>query len=88
MNNTSLRDVFDKGPKYREPKSINWKSSFNIFYGFGRELYHTMCKVDKKSMHTFSKFVKAVRSVKQTRITTITWVNKDSRDIDHQRLQF
>jgi len=23
INNTSLRDVFAKGPKYREPKSIN-----------------------------------------------------------------
>jgi hypothetical protein len=25
IKNTSLRDVFTKGPKYREPKSINWK---------------------------------------------------------------
>jgi hypothetical protein len=25
ISNTSLRDVFAKGPKYREPKSINWK---------------------------------------------------------------
>ena len=80
--------MFDKGPKYREPKSINWKSNFNIFYGFGRELYHMMCKVDKKSMNTFSKFDKAVRSVKQTRITTMSWVNKDSLNIDRQRLQF
>ena len=30
MNNTSLRDVFAKGPKYREPKSINWKRNFKI----------------------------------------------------------
>ena len=29
-NNTSLRDMFDKGPKYREPKSINWKHNFKI----------------------------------------------------------
>ena len=25
INNTSLREVFAKGPKYREPKSIYWK---------------------------------------------------------------
>jgi len=25
INNTSLRDVFAKGPKYCEPKSIYWK---------------------------------------------------------------
>jgi len=30
INNTSLRDVFAKGPKYRDPKSINWKHNFKI----------------------------------------------------------
>ena len=30
INNTSLRDVFAKGPKYREHKSINWKHNFKI----------------------------------------------------------
>jgi hypothetical protein len=30
INNTSLREVFAKGPKYREPKSINWKHNFKI----------------------------------------------------------
>jgi len=25
INNTSLQDVYAKGQKYREPKSINWK---------------------------------------------------------------
>ena len=28
INNTSLRDVFAKGHKYREPKFINWKHNF------------------------------------------------------------
>jgi len=30
INHTSLRDVFAKGPKYREPKSINRKHNFKI----------------------------------------------------------
>ena len=30
INNTSLRDVFAKGLKYREPKFINWKHNFKI----------------------------------------------------------
>jgi hypothetical protein len=30
INNTSLRDVFAKGSKYREPKSINSKHNFKI----------------------------------------------------------
>jgi len=30
INNTSLRDVFAKEPKYRDPKSINWKHNFKI----------------------------------------------------------
>jgi hypothetical protein len=36
--NTSLRDVFAKGSKYRESISINWKNS----YGFRRGLCQTM----------------------------------------------
>ena len=35
INNTSLGDVFAKGPKYREPRSINWKHNFNSDYLFG-----------------------------------------------------
>ena len=30
INNTSLRDRFAKGPKYREPKSIHWKYNSKI----------------------------------------------------------
>jgi hypothetical protein len=30
INNTSLRDVFAKGLKFREPKSINWKHNLKI----------------------------------------------------------
>ena len=31
INNTFLRDVFTKGPKYREPKSINRKDNIYFF---------------------------------------------------------
>jgi hypothetical protein len=30
IKNTSLRDLFAKGPNYREPKFINWKDNFKI----------------------------------------------------------
>ena len=30
INSTSLRDVLAQGPKYSEPKSINWKHDFEI----------------------------------------------------------
>ena len=30
IDNTSLVEVFAKGPKYREPKSINGKHNFQI----------------------------------------------------------
>ena len=33
-NNTSLRDVFAKAHKYREPKSINWKHSLKILMDY------------------------------------------------------
>jgi hypothetical protein len=48
INNTSLQDVFAKGPKYREPKSISWKHNFKILiYGFRRGLCQTIGKTWK-----------------------------------------
>jgi len=66
INNTSLRDVFAKGPKYREPKFINWKHNSKIL---SVEDYATQwAKREKGDLDTLSEWVKSVRLLIQIRI--------------------
>ena len=50
-NNTSLRDVFTKAHKYREPKSINWKHNLKILMDYARK----WAKREKEDLDTLSE---------------------------------
>jgi hypothetical protein len=68
INNTSLRDVFAKGPKYREPKSINWKRNFKILMDSVEDYARQWAKHEKEDLDTLTEWVKSVRSLIQIRI--------------------
>ena len=55
INNTFLRDVFAKGPKYREPKSINWKHDFKILMDSVENYARQWAKREKEDFDTLSK---------------------------------
>jgi len=55
FNNTSLRDVFAKGSKYREPKSINWKYNFKILMDSVEDYARQWAKREKESLDTLSE---------------------------------
>jgi len=57
INNTSLRDVFDKGSKYREPKSINWKHNFKILMDSVEDYARQWTKREKRDLDTLSELV-------------------------------
>ena len=65
IKNTSLRDVFTKGPKYREPKSINWK--YEILMDFVEDYARQWVKREKYDLltDTLSELMKSVRSLIQ-----------------------
>jgi hypothetical protein len=65
INNTSLRDVFAQGLKYREPKSINWKHNFKILMDSVEDYARQWAKRD---LDTLSECVKSGRSLIQIRI--------------------
>jgi len=67
INNTSLRDVFAKGPKYCEPKSINWKHNSKILMDSVKDYARQWAK-HEKDLDTLSKWVKNVRSLIQIKI--------------------
>ena len=72
INNTSLRDVFAKGPKYRESKSINWKHNFTILMDSVEDYARRWAKCEKGDLDNHSKWVKSMRSLIQIRIKTIS----------------
>ena len=49
-----LRDVFAKGPKYREPKSIKWKHNFKILMD---SIENYARQHEKEDLDTLSKWV-------------------------------
>jgi hypothetical protein len=68
INNTSHTRVFAKGPKYREPKSINWKHNFKILMDCVEDYARQWVKLEKEDLDTLSEWVKSVRSQIQIRI--------------------
>ena len=68
ISNTSLRDVFAKGPKYREPKSINWKHNFKILMDSVEDYARQWANREKEDVDTLSEWVKSVRSLIQIMI--------------------
>ena len=68
INNTSLQDVFTKGPKYREPQSINWKHNFRMLMDSVEDYARQWAKREKEDLDTLSEWVKSVRSLIQIRI--------------------
>jgi hypothetical protein len=62
INNTSLRDVFAKEPKYREPNSINFKHNFKILMDSVEDYARQWAK-RKKDFDSLSEWEKSVRSL-------------------------
>jgi len=64
--------VFAKVPKYREPKSINWKHNFKILMDSVEEYARQWEKREKEDLDTLSEWVKSVRSLIQIRIKKLS----------------
>jgi hypothetical protein len=68
INNASLREVFAKGPKYRESKSLNWKHNFKILMDSVEDYVRQWEKRENEDLDALSEWVKSVRSLMQIRI--------------------
>jgi hypothetical protein len=69
INNTSLREVFAKGPK-----SINWKHNFKILMNSVENYARQWAKREKEGLDTLSEWVKSVRSLIRIRISSFVIV--------------
>ena len=64
--------MFAKGPKYREPRSINWKHNFKLIMDSVEDYARQLAKCEKEDIYTLSDWVKSVRSLKQIRIKILS----------------
>jgi hypothetical protein len=87
--------MFAKGPKHREPRSINWKHNFKILMDSVEDYARQWAKREKEDLDTLSEWVKSVRSLIQIRIkknlsgsmsTRSTSIFKDPNVVKHLSL--
>ena len=64
-DNKNLRKILAKGPKYREPQSINWKYNFKLLMDSVEDYARKWTKREKEEVDILSECVKAVRSLIQ-----------------------
>ena len=92
---STCAEVFAKGPKYREPNSINWKHKFKILMNSVEDYSRQWAKCDKEDLDTLYQWVKSVRSLIQIIIkkessgsmsTRSTLIFKDSNVSKHLSL--
>jgi hypothetical protein len=79
INNTSLREVFAKWPKYRELNSINWKHNLSIRMNSVEKYARQSVTHGKEDLYTISEWVKSVRSLIQIIIkknSTCLWAHQ------------
>jgi hypothetical protein len=78
LSTIPLREVFAKGPKYREPKSINSKHNIKILMDSVEDYARQWAKREKEDLDTLFEWMKSVRSLIQIRIKKTQWVYEHS----------
>ena len=64
----NIRKIFAKGPKYREPQSINRKYNFKRLIDSVGDYARKWTKREKEAVETFSEWVKAIRSLAKSKM--------------------
>ena len=64
VNNIPLQDVLAKGPKNSEPKSINWKHTFEILMYSVEDYVTPWTRRRKENIDIISGWVQRVMSIK------------------------
>ena len=68
VDNTCLRDVISKGPKYREPHKFSWKYIFKLIMDSIEEYARSWAKQEDVELDTLSEWVKSVKHLLKRRI--------------------
>ena len=68
VRNDKLRDLFRKGPKYREPVSFSWHHNFDIIMDACEAYARRWAKKEDVELDTLSEWIKSIGDVLKRRI--------------------
>ena len=69
---SKLRDILSKGPKYREPRSFNWKQNSKLILDSIEEYARRWAKKEDVEVDTLSEWVKSVMSLVNRRVSVLS----------------
>ena len=72
VDNTCLRDLISKGPKYREPQKFSWKYNFKLIMDSIEEYARSWAKQEDVELDTLSEWVKSVKHLLKRRIYMVS----------------
>ena len=72
VDNTCLRDLISKGPKYREPQKFSWKYNFKLIMDSIEEYARGWAKQEDVELDTLSECVKSVKHLLKRRIYMVS----------------
>jgi hypothetical protein len=62
VNNSKLKNILSKGPKYREPQSFTWKKNFKLIMDSVEDYARRWAKREDFKLDTLSEWVKSIRT--------------------------
>ena len=68
IENSKLRDLITKGPKFRENKSFTWKQNFESIMNSVENFARAWAKTEDSDVNTLSEWVKSIRKLVKQRI--------------------
>ena len=68
INNTQLRDLISKRPKYRESPSFTWKYNFKLVMDAIEDYARTWAKQEDVEIDTLSEWSKSIRTLVKRRL--------------------
>ena len=68
VRNEDLRSLILKGPKYREPRSFNWRRNFINIMDSVENYARRWAGYEKEDIDTLSEWIKCIRSMLKSRI--------------------
>ena len=74
VDNTKLRDILTKGPKFREPQPINWNYNFKLFMDAVKDYARQWAKREKEQLESLSEWIQSIRSLILSRINSLRGV--------------
>ena len=72
VENTCLRDLISKGPKYREPQKFSWKYIFKLIMDSVEDYARSWAKQEDVELDTLSELVKSIKHQLKRRIYMVS----------------